>query len=255
VNDGIEEPKRRDHFSAEALDDGWVSWNLKDPTRFNAFIEPLTVRAEPPTSDGRPCARVRMVPERKHSNLGDNVHGAVTLALVDIALFAASHQFGSLNAGHSVTLDLSTQFVDYAGTDKLLILSGNYDLGNDKSISGRIVQAGDDINAYVALRRSGNAGMEYFLILGDPNRFDGEVCYRPLGAEGWETVTPGFDTTVGRGIGLADMIEAIRSDRPHRASGELGFHVLDVLLAIEEATISGRVQAIGSRVDRPDPLG
>src|SRR3546814_5401707 len=69
---------------------------------------PLTVRAEPPTADGRPCARVRMIPERKHSNLGDNVHGAVTLALVDIALFAASHQFGSLNAGHSVTLDLST---------------------------------------------------------------------------------------------------------------------------------------------------
>src|SRR3546814_1743449 len=52
-----------------------------------------------------------MIPERKHSNLGDNVHGAVSLALVDIALFAASHQFGSLNAGHSVTLDLSTQFV------------------------------------------------------------------------------------------------------------------------------------------------
>ena len=46
----------------------------------------------------RPQARVRMIPERKHSNLGDNVHGAVTLALVDIALFAASHQFGSLDA-------------------------------------------------------------------------------------------------------------------------------------------------------------
>nr|WP_221234991.1 PaaI family thioesterase [Sphingopyxis panaciterrulae] len=93
------------------MDDGWVSWNLKDPSRFNAFIEPLSVRVEPPTSDGRPRARVRMLPERKHSNLGDNVHGAVTLALVDIALFAASHQFGSLDAGHSVTLDLSTQFV------------------------------------------------------------------------------------------------------------------------------------------------
>jgi len=111
MNDGIEEPKRRDHFSAEALDDGWLSWDLKDASRFNSFIEPLTVRVEPPTADGRPCARVRMIPERKHSNLGDNVHGAVTLALVDIALFAASHQFGSLNAGHSVTLDLSTQFV------------------------------------------------------------------------------------------------------------------------------------------------
>nr|WP_236660031.1 PaaI family thioesterase [Sphingopyxis lutea] len=93
------------------MPDGWVSWNLKDPSRFNGFIEPLSVRVEDPTPDGRPRARVRMVPERKHSNLGDNVHGAVTLALVDIALFAASHQFGSLDAGHSVTLDLSTQFV------------------------------------------------------------------------------------------------------------------------------------------------
>ncbi|MBA4752128.1 MAG: PaaI family thioesterase, partial [Sphingopyxis sp.] len=102
MNDGIEEPKRRDHFSAEELDGGWISWDLKDSTRFNAFIEPLTVRVESPTADGRPRARVRMIPARKHSNLGDNVHGAVTLALVDIALFAASHQFGSLNAGHSV---------------------------------------------------------------------------------------------------------------------------------------------------------
>ena len=84
---------------------GWKRWTLNDPTRFNAFLGPLWVRME----DSH--ARVRMVPERQHSNLGDNVHGAVTLALVDIALFAASHQFGSLNAGHSVTLDLSTQFV------------------------------------------------------------------------------------------------------------------------------------------------
>jgi len=111
MNDSIEEPKRRDNFSAEEVGDGWVSWNLKDPSRFNSFIEPLSVRVEAPAPDGRPRARVRMLPERKHSNLGDNVHGAVTLALVDIALFAASHQFGSLDAGHSVTLDLSTQFV------------------------------------------------------------------------------------------------------------------------------------------------
>src|SRR3546814_5246231 len=111
MNDGIEEPKRRENFSAEELADGWVSWNLKDPSRFNAFIEPLSVRLERPTEDGRPRARVRMHPERKHSNLGDNVHGAVMLALVDVALFAASHQFGSIEAGHSVTLDLSTQFV------------------------------------------------------------------------------------------------------------------------------------------------
>ena len=111
MDDGSEEPKRRELFNAEDLADGWISWNLKEKGRFNGFIEPLTVRPESPTADGRPCARVRMLPGRQHSNLGDNVHGAVTLAFVDVALFAASHQFGALDAGHSVTLDLSTHFV------------------------------------------------------------------------------------------------------------------------------------------------
>jgi predicted dehydrogenase len=92
------------------------------------------------------------------------------------------------------------------------------------------------------------------LLLGDPNDFDGEVCYRPLGAEGWEAVAPRFDTSVGRGIGLADMIEAIRSGWPHRASGELAYHVLDVLLAIQDATRSGLTERIASRVDRPAAL-
>lgn len=120
MNDGIEEPQRAGHFDGAALSDGWISWNLKDQTRFNAFIQPLSVRVETSTPDGRPCARVRMLPTRKHSNLGNNVHGAVTLALVDVALFAAAHQFGSLNAGHSVTLDLSTQFIGAGRIDEPL---------------------------------------------------------------------------------------------------------------------------------------
>ena len=120
MNDGIEEPKRRENFTAEELADGWISWNLKDKGRFNAFIEPLSVRNESPTEDGRPRARVRMHPTRKHSNLGDNVQGAVSLGLVDVALFAGSPQFGAFEAGHSVTLDLSTQFVGAGRVDEPL---------------------------------------------------------------------------------------------------------------------------------------
>jgi len=70
---------------------------------------------------------------------------------------------------NSFQLNLGAQFVDHFRKDKQLVLSGNYDLGNDKSISGRIVQGTHNVNAYVALRRSGNSGTEYFLILGDPN--------------------------------------------------------------------------------------
>lgn len=108
------------HFSAQAQPDGWTSWNLNDDSRFNAFIEPLAVRREIATPDGRLAARVRMHPARKHSNLGDAVHGGVTLALIDVALFAAAHQFGALNAGFSVTLDLGTQFVGAGRIDEPL---------------------------------------------------------------------------------------------------------------------------------------
>jgi acyl-coenzyme A thioesterase PaaI-like protein len=100
-----------DLFDHRDLGDGWTAWNLRDETRFNNFIQPLMVRVEEPTADGRPRARVRMVTQRKHSNLGDNVHGAVILALMDVALFGSMRALGSIDGAQSVTLDLSSQFV------------------------------------------------------------------------------------------------------------------------------------------------
>ena len=85
---------------------GWYTWNMVDRTRFNtAVLGEMRVRRE-----GAHC-RLRMFPERRHTNLVDNIHGAVTLGLIDIALFAAMHINGSGEAGPSVTVELSTQFV------------------------------------------------------------------------------------------------------------------------------------------------
>ncbi len=89
------------------------------------------------------------------------------------------------------------------------------------------------------------------LTLGDPNWFDGFVRHHQPGVEAAVDVPLRFDGSVGRGIGLADMIEGIRTGRPHRASGALAFHVLDVLLSLEAAVRSGRRVSIGSSVDRP----
>ena len=89
------------------------------------------------------------------------------------------------------------------------------------------------------------------LELGDPNRFDGHVRRRLIDDDAWTDVPLRFDGTVGRGVGLADMIEAIRDDRPARASGAFAFHVLDVLLATEEAAAEGRTVRIESTVERP----
>jgi acyl-coenzyme A thioesterase PaaI-like protein len=90
---------------------GWTRWQVRDVSRFNAFIEPLHVRVE----DG--IARVRMQPRRDHSNMRDNVHGGALLGFMDVALFAASRAFGVLGAGGAVTIDLSAQFIDGGAID------------------------------------------------------------------------------------------------------------------------------------------
>ena len=84
---------------------GWMRWGFSDPTRYNSFLGPMMVRIE------GGIALVRMTPERRHSNLRDNVHGGTLLGFVDVALFAASRSFGLITAASAVTLDLSTQFI------------------------------------------------------------------------------------------------------------------------------------------------
>src|SRR5207302_8174590 len=64
----------------------------------------------------------------------------------------------------NLQLTLRHQTVDYGGRSDQTIFSLNYDLGGDRSISGRMVRQHGQTNAYVAFRRSGNEGVEYFLI-------------------------------------------------------------------------------------------
>ena len=95
---------------------GWRHWNLKDQTLFNgAVMGRMITRID---DDGR--ARLRMFPERRHENLQGIIHGAVTLSLIDISLFTTMHMIGSGNAGPSVTLELSTQFVGGGRPDQPL---------------------------------------------------------------------------------------------------------------------------------------
>ena len=44
---------------------------------------------------------------------------------------------------------------------------------------------------------------------------------------------------------------AIQSGRPHRASGDLAFHVLDIMQALEESAERGEHVAIGSTLEQP----
>jgi predicted dehydrogenase len=57
-----------------------------------------------------------------------------------------------------------------------------------------------------------------------------------------------------RSIGLADMAHAIRANRPHRASGALALHVLEVMEAFDRSAKARTTIPIGTRPARPAPL-
>jgi predicted dehydrogenase len=100
-------------------------------------------------------------------------------------------------------------------------------------------------------------GTEGTLSVPDPNTFGGPVRFAGKGRDWMEVpLTHGY-TENSRSIGVADMANAIRSGRAHRASGELAFHVLDVMEAAAEASAKGKAVKPGSTCQRPAalPLG
>lgn len=98
-------------------------------------------------------------------------------------------------------------------------------------------------------------GTEGSLSVPDPNTFGGHARIRRPGMQEWKEVPPAFGYTENsRGIGVADMANAIRSGRPHRASGELAFHVLDIMCAIHEASDQGKHIKLTSTCAKPEPL-
>lgn len=97
-------------------------------------------------------------------------------------------------------------------------------------------------------------GSEGSLSVPDPNIFGGHVLLRRVEAKEWSEVPLTHSAAVGRGIGVADMAYGISYGRPHRASGEVAYHVLDIMQAIGESSESGRHIEIVSRCARPAPL-
>ncbi|MBM3262940.1 MAG: Gfo/Idh/MocA family oxidoreductase [candidate division Zixibacteria bacterium] len=98
-------------------------------------------------------------------------------------------------------------------------------------------------------------GTEGSLSVPDPNGFGGEVRIRRAGASEWSVMplSHGY-IEQSRGVGVADMAYALGSGRPHRANGELAYHVLDIMHAIHDASRDGKHVELSSHTDRPAPL-
>jgi len=97
-------------------------------------------------------------------------------------------------------------------------------------------------------------GSEGSMAVPDPNSFGGVPGLR-IGDSGEVIeVRPEGDFAFAqndRGIGVADLAAAKRSGRPHRASGEIAYHVLDIMHAFHEASDKGTHIDIKSTCPRP----
>src|SRR5918997_6621164 len=111
-------------------------------------------------------------------------------------------------------------------------------------------------------------GTEGSLRVPDPNFFGGsvEITERggewrtldadalPLGAANWRSPNwaPEAPSRANyRALGLADLASAVLHGTPHRATGRLALHVLEVMHSILEGASTGQPRAITTSLERP----
>lgn len=98
-------------------------------------------------------------------------------------------------------------------------------------------------------------GTDGTLSLPDPNAFGGPVRLWRAAAQRWEEVPVAEPRPANlRGLGVLDLARALRDGRPARASGELAYHVLDVMESLHESAACGRAVPMASACGRPEPL-
>jgi predicted dehydrogenase len=98
-------------------------------------------------------------------------------------------------------------------------------------------------------------GTEGSLSVPDPNTFGGPVRVHGAHDGEWREVPLTHSYTKNsRGIGLADMAYAMQVGVPHRASGALAYHVLDIMQSIHDSSAQGQHIELNSTCERPAPL-
>jgi len=98
-------------------------------------------------------------------------------------------------------------------------------------------------------------GTEGSLSVPNPNAFGGPIRIKRMEADEWSQLplTHGHAEN-SRGLGPADMASALENGRAPRASGELAYHVLDLMHAFHDASDSGTHVELESTCERPLPL-
>ncbi|HEY5813464.1 MAG TPA: Gfo/Idh/MocA family oxidoreductase, partial [Terrimicrobiaceae bacterium] len=98
-------------------------------------------------------------------------------------------------------------------------------------------------------------GSEGTLSVPDPNKFEGPVKLWHQTTREWRELplVSAFSEN-WRGLGVADLARALYDGTPHRASGDLAYHVLDIMHAVLEASREERHIELASSCERPAPV-
>jgi predicted dehydrogenase len=92
-------------------------------------------------------------------------------------------------------------------------------------------------------------------MLSEAYLFGGPVkLFRRDGKEWEDQAAPERYPSGCRLVGVAEMVHAISKNQPHICSGELAYHVLEVMHAFEASSKSGQQILIRSRCERPGML-
>jgi predicted dehydrogenase len=129
-------------------------------------------------------------------------------------------------------------------------------------VLGTVMFNGDSVfpeKPYICLQ-----GTKGLLYLPDPNEFGGDVIFTPAIRDPRQITSGGEASKVlpvhhkysenSRGIGAADMALAIREGRPHRASGALACHLLEVLDGIASSCETKKYAVMTSNFVKFAPL-
>jgi predicted dehydrogenase len=98
-------------------------------------------------------------------------------------------------------------------------------------------------------------GTDGSLVVPDPNGTGGAVKLRTAKYADWVEIRHTHPYREGsRGVGVADMVMALRNGKPHRANDEIALHALDIMQAVHEASDTGSQVVLTSTCARPEPM-